>query len=138
MLPSESVDAEASKPTVPPLALDASAASGRTFPGVSVGGAASGPSGSASCAASDIAGTASAREKATAASVRRGLLTRRTLPRSGRVPPPLPSLPSGAVGPRLAIRMLAATGGIAVLLVAAAAPAAADPEFLRTWGNIGT
>jgi tripartite motif-containing protein 71 len=36
------------------------------------------------------------------------------------------------------IRSAAAIGGIAALFAASASPAAADPEFLRQWGQIGT
>jgi tripartite motif-containing protein 71 len=42
------------------------------------------------------------------------------------------------VGARRVIRSAAAIGGIAALLGAGAAPASADAEFLRQWGQIGT
>jgi sugar lactone lactonase YvrE len=47
----------------------------------------------------------------------------------------MPGLTFAAVRPRLAIRSAALAGFIALLV---ASPAAAEPEFLRTWGNIGT
>src|SRR5215212_10207387 len=79
MLPSESVDPEASKVTAPSFCVDVTAASGRTLPGVSVGRSLSGAEGSASCAASGIAGTSRAAPRAQAATTWRVLLTAPTL-----------------------------------------------------------
>ena len=50
----------------------------------------------------------------------------------------LACLTFAAVRARRVIRSVASIGGIAALLASGASPAAADPEFLRQWGQIGT
>src|SRR5215218_9287147 len=110
MLPSGSVDADASKTTVPSVAVDDSAAAGLTLLGVSVGGAASGADCSASCAVSGIAGTRSAAPSAQAAITLRKPLAAPTLTHN-----------LCPVGARVAIRRTAAIGGMAVLLLVAGA-----------------
>src|SRR3954449_2963502 len=127
MRPSESADSDASKVTLPSACEEVSAASGLTLLGVSVGRGAS--DGWSSCAiANGIAGTSRAVPNAQAAATRRVLLTRPTLTHNLR-----------RVTTRGAIRRFAVFGGLALLAgLAGASPAAAEPEFLRTWGHIGT